>query len=66
MNYRHKKARFVAWLIATTCEAIMNPQVIPVNTPSSVATRFSRSESVSRIIMNIHGVFGLVVLAEKV
>ncbi|MFJ3431053.1 hypothetical protein [Pseudomonas fragi] len=44
----------------------MNPQVIPVNTPSSVATRFSRSESVSRIIMNIHGVFGLVVLAEKV
>ena len=44
----------------------MNPQVIPVNTTSSVATRFSRSESVSRIIMNNHGVFGLVVLAEKV
>jgi len=44
----------------------MNPQVIPVNTTSSVATRFARSESVSLITMNIYNVFDLVALAEKV
>ena len=30
----------------------MNPQAIPVNTPSSVATRFADSENVSRTTMS--------------
>ena len=34
----------------------MNPQFIPVNTPSSVATRFADSENVSRIKSSSQGV----------
>ena len=34
----------------------MNPQFIPVNTPSSVATRFADSENVSRTNSSFQGV----------
>ena len=47
----------------------MNPQVISVNTPTSVATRIADSEIVSRmsspITMNISVVFDPVALAGK-
>jgi len=36
----------------------MNPQVIPVNTPSGVATQNANSENVSRIMDSAwHGLF---------
>lgn len=34
----------------------MNPQAIPVNTPSSVATRFAETENVSRTNSSFQGV----------
>lgn len=34
----------------------MNPQAIPVNTPSRVATRFTETENVSRFKFRFQGI----------